>query len=375
MREAPAPIGFFRSETREDPGPTDEDLDLLRRSFAVDGVFLLIRPLDIGESRARLYPLRAGQIADAAKEEFPFGRKYGHEPAPAKSPALAGRVLRDRRAILRNAATVAGLAAVALGSYWAGQLSRRETAQPPVITVAPSPPAAPGIGLAVEMIEGRARVTWNPDAAVVGSAAEGTLIIVDGTQRLSLPLTRRQLLTGSIFHDPVSSDILFELQLGGEGAVSETSRLVLGPAARQGESADRQAHAPLTAAEIQAQIVAMLKSWTAALLGGDVDAYVAHYAPSVQWYFTMADVPRAKVDDEVRRMLRRYGAMRVYEVEPLEVQATGPDQARAIIRKRWRSAGPRVFAGEEEERLDLVRQNDRWLIAGERETRVAWTRR
>ena len=45
----------------------------------------------------------------------------------------------------------------------------------------------------------------------------------------------------------------------------------------------------------------------------------------------------------------------------------------ATFRRHWQTAGPKIYAGEEQERLVFVKYEDGWKIASEELTKTYWT--
>ena len=65
----------------------------------------------------------------------------------------------------------------------------------------------------------------------------------------------------------------------------------------------------------------------------------------------------------------------ILRISDLTVIPVSEDRAVASFRKHWQTSGPRIFAGEEQERLIFVKAEDEWKIASEEETKVYWTQK
>jgi len=110
----------------------------------------------------------------------------------------------------------------------------------------------------------------------------------------------------------------------------------------------------------------LLDRWAGALERGDVAAAAQCYAPVVSTYFKRHDVTRAAV----RQSMARYGRLDVYRITGLGITPVSDSRAIATFRKHWRFSGRRRPAGEEEERMTLVRTEGAWQISSEQvETR------
>jgi len=49
------------------------------------------------------------------------------------------------------------------------------------------------------------------------------------------------------------------------------------------------------------------------------------------------------------------------------------NRAIASFRKHWQTSGPKVFAGEEQERVTFIKAESAWKIASQEETKVYWS--
>jgi hypothetical protein len=83
-------VGFYRSHTRKDFGFDEEDVSHFRTYFPDSNrVFLLIKPLSISQSVARVSLWEGGELGgDSSLAEFSFGRRWIPEhvtQAPAKT--------------------------------------------------------------------------------------------------------------------------------------------------------------------------------------------------------------------------------------------------------------------------------------------------
>jgi TonB family protein len=90
------------------------------------------------------------------------------------------------------------------------------------------------LNLRVRSEDERLRLMWNPHNPAVESATDGTLQILDGTQRRKIRLEGRQIADGSVFYRPLTNDVTFRLDVHGERATASGSVRVLdGPQGRQ----------------------------------------------------------------------------------------------------------------------------------------------
>lgn len=121
-----------------------------------------------------------------------------------------------------------------------------------------------------------------------------------------------------------------------------------------------------------AAIHELLDRWSSALKSGDVEAAAQCYAPVVSTYFARHDVTREAVRQSIRQVRARYGRPDVYRISSLAIMPVSDSRAVATFRKHWhwRTSGRGRSAGEEEERMTLVRDGGVWRISSEQlETR------
>jgi len=114
----------------------------------------------------------------------------------------------------------------------------------------------------------------------------------------------------------------------------------------------------------------LLDRWAGALKRGDVEAAAQCYAPVVSTYFDRHDVKREAVRQSIRQVRARYERLDVYRISGLAITPVSDSRAVATFRKhwQWRSVGHARSAGEEEERMTLVRSEGAWRISSEQAT-------
>jgi hypothetical protein len=83
----------------------------------------------------------------------------------------------------------------------------------------------------------------------------------------------------------------------------------------------------------------------------------------VSTYFARHDVTREAVRQSIRQA--RYGRLDVYRLTGMAITPVSDSRAVATFRKHWQVSGRRRSAGEEEERMTLVRADGAWRISSE----------
>jgi proteasome lid subunit RPN8/RPN11 len=131
--------------------------------------------------------------------------------------------------------------------------------------------------------------------------------------------------------------------------------------------------APGTA--VEPGVRAVLDQWDRALRTGNPKAIAAFYAPKIDSYFGERNVSSAAVARALARSAARYGKTTVLRLSAIRITPLADGRASATFRKRWQTSGTHVYAGETEERVTLAKHNDGWKSASEQELRVLWTER
>ncbi len=116
-----------------------------------------------------------------------------------------------------------------------------------------------------------------------------------------------------------------------------------------------------------------LEQWRLSLRSGNSDAITANYLPVVQRYYTRRNISVSDVRRSVTQSVARHGRPAILRLSDIRVVPLGEDRVTATFRKHWQTAGPRLYAGESEERLEFRKQQNAWKIASEQELRVFWT--
>jgi len=129
------------------------------------------------------------------------------------------------------------------------------------------------------------------------------------------------------------------------------------------------------AADTDGQVRLFLLKWADAEKSTNIDEVGDFYAPKISRYFTKRGVTRANVRAARAQDYARYGRMIVCDIKNISVNLVDSGHAVATFRKRWQTAGPRVWMGEEQEQLTLIRDQGRWQIGAEKRTKLYWMRK
>lgn len=271
-----APVGLFRSNTRDGDLLSDEDRTLFHEYFPPpEGVFLVIRPYASKTSTAWFLTYQDGSLPDSNADTFPFLRREIEGGPSARRRPLGERRTRPAATAQDAVPVEAPVFAPSTATVVAepesitldGKLPEvRESLPEPVfapreleeaqrerrrswlwiplsfiflllgvllgfqaaLTLYPKQvtvdAAAFGLGLSASTKDENVHIKWNRESAAIRAAQRGTLEIRDGKYTKTVELDSGALQTGSVMYPPVSDNVDLRLQLTirGSNVVSET---------------------------------------------------------------------------------------------------------------------------------------------------------
>jgi len=157
------------------------------------------------------------------------------------------------------------------------------------------------------------------------------------------------------------------------GSVPDTAPMPnKAPPKAKADTARREEESAVAESSRTAGAKALLDRWAKAMRRGNADAAAACYTPRVYAYMSKRNVSRAEVRDSIRRTLGHGGKMEVYRLSDVKIVRTGRDELTATFRKHWQTGGAHKQAGEERDRLTLVRSQGQWKIASEQQQELYW---
>ena len=146
--------------------------------------------------------------AEEQKAEEQKAEEQKAEEPKASEPRVISSVSRKRRLTLLGG--LAAIVAAGFISLWTWQ--RNHPAPQPKVPAAAV--AVSELGLKAYVEANHFRITWNPDAPRVASAAAGKLIVKDGQFNTDIPLNSIELRGGSVVYGPITDHATFELRVG-----------------------------------------------------------------------------------------------------------------------------------------------------------------
>lgn len=112
-------------------------------------------------------------------------------------------------------------------------------------------------------------------------------------------------------------------------------------------------------------------AWKSSLESDDLDGLMSNYASTVDYYRNRGSSVGAVRADKARAFAR-YSSKRV-NISNMDVTVNG-DTATATFDKEWNFSGNGTSSGKVRSQYTYRRINGRWLITGERDVRVYYTR-
>jgi hypothetical protein len=283
-----APVGMFRSNTRDSDTVSNEDRTLFNEYFAPpSGVFLLIRPFASKTSTAAFLVYRDGELPESNDNVFPFlRRELEGGPAPVRRP-LGERRRRPAHGGDEDTGRTPGpaegqplptaaettIAAVAMeqeslpgdsrtfdpildevdseqaydaqqfdpsqyqrrrGWIWIplsfiflllGVLLGFQTALTFYPRQTTVDAAAFGLGLTATAKDENVHIRWNRESPAIRAAQRGRLEIQDGKFTKTVELDSGALQTGSVMYPPLSQNLNLRLQLTIKGSSTVSETL------------------------------------------------------------------------------------------------------------------------------------------------------
>jgi len=126
-------------------------------------------------------------------------------------------------------------------------------------------------------------------------------------------------------------------------------------------------------AQAKADITERITLWKAASEAKDLDRHMSMYAESVEYYKNRS-ASRNFIRNDKQRAYSKFDSIRI-DIDIVEISlAVSGDSATAIIDKEWLFEGGGYLAGKVRQQLKFKRIGGEWLISGERDQKVYYTR-
>jgi ketosteroid isomerase-like protein len=125
------------------------------------------------------------------------------------------------------------------------------------------------------------------------------------------------------------------------------------------------------ASQVSKDVAEALDAWADSTRERDLSAHSRAYADTLELFYKKTNVPASQVLAERARAFTRYDSMDV-KIDNVEVEPDASGRrATATFDKSWEfRADDKTSTGRVRQQLTFVKQNDRWLITGERDLQV-----
>ncbi|MFN2502041.1 MAG: hypothetical protein ABR530_08520 [Pyrinomonadaceae bacterium] len=123
--------------------------------------------------------------------------------------------------------------------------------------------------------------------------------------------------------------------------------------------------------ELRSEVSRQIYDWKAALESRNLNGLMASYAPTLN-YFNRRGASRDAVRADKARAFVLYDDMKV-NISNMNVTTDG-NEAIATFDKEWTFTGSRSSSGKVRSQINLRRLEGRWLITGERDLKIYYSR-
>jgi hypothetical protein len=121
-------------------------------------------------------------------------------------------------------------------------------------------------------------------------------------------------------------------------------------------------------------VEALLESYQNAERSRDPQLLADCYAPEVETFYLLHNVPRSKVLLDFQHAFAEYVEVRKVTISKIVFSDVTETRATATFEKGWDLRGARNYAGAESEQMIFQKIEGKWLIVSERELEIHWTR-
>lgn len=240
-------------------------------------------------------------------------------------------------------------------------------------TTSPNSDAAPTFASS-----GSHTASLNNLAAPPDNSAGGATAAVAGTKKSSRFALIAFVVGGALALGAAAGGFWYYAGRGGEmNAAANSQSSAQTPAGRtegrKTAAAAAAAAVPLTAAEenqIKKEVSAMIEAWRSSIEKREVETHVKNYVESLDNYYKESGIHREHVRADRQRAFDRYPIINL-QIDNLKIEPASAEAATVVFDKTWTFKNPqRISTGSVQQEMELIKQNGRWLINGERDAKV-----
>lgn len=138
-------------------------------------------------------------------------------------------------------------------------------------------------------------------------------------------------------------------------------------------SSSNNANTTVNAEQVKSEVTQRLDSWKSASESLDLDAHMSHYAPTLD-YYNKKGASAAVVRADKQRAYTTYDSIQINLSNMTVTPDASGETATAVFDKEWNFSGARSSSGKVQQQLKLKKIGGQWLITGERDLKVYYTR-
>jgi hypothetical protein len=122
--------------------------------------------------------------------------------------------------------------------------------------------------------------------------------------------------------------------------------------------------------QIKKEITAMIETWRSTIEKHDIDTHIKSYVAQLDNYYKESGIHREHVRADRLRAFERYPMIDI-QVDNMKITLHSTDAATVLFDKTWTFKRPeRTSTGSVQQEMELVKQNGKWLISGEKDAKV-----
>ena len=122
--------------------------------------------------------------------------------------------------------------------------------------------------------------------------------------------------------------------------------------------------------QIKKEITEMIEGWRSSIEKHDIDTHIKSYVATLDNYYKESGIHREHVRADRLRAFERYPSIDL-QVDNMKITAHSMDSATLLFDKTWTFKRPeRTSTGSVQQEMELVKQNGKWMIIGEKDEKV-----
>jgi hypothetical protein len=122
--------------------------------------------------------------------------------------------------------------------------------------------------------------------------------------------------------------------------------------------------------QIKKEIGETIETWRSSIEKHDIDTHIKSYVAQLDNYYKESGIHREHVRADRLRAFERYPSIDLH-VDNMKITAHSMESATVVFDKSWTFKRPeRTSTGSVEQEMALIKQNGKWLINGEKDSKV-----